>query len=300
VNYESNVALAARARLSRAALSPNGASGAYQYFALEAYQILLSETPPLVMSAGPVTRASTTSNGLTGAVTTVVAPSSPSTTSQGSPVLLGATALIISGATNASPIALQYSGGTITNGETVVVSGVLGNYAANGTFVATVVDGSHVTLNGSVGNGTYTGGGQIDAGDLGLVDSVIQNSCVPDGDTAYTVPGLTQLISISATVMLPAAQESVYVASVNSVLEAYINSLPIGGVPLNGGGYGLSIDVVIGILYQAGVVGGVSYVRQISGVTVNGAAVDLQYSSALLGRGVGVLYPAPVITVQGV
>lgn len=68
----------------------------------------------------------------------------------------------ITGATNASPIVLTVaSAATLASGRVVYVSGVLGNLAANGTWVATVVDSTHVSLNGTTGNGAYTGGGTL-------------------------------------------------------------------------------------------------------------------------------------------
>jgi hypothetical protein len=82
------------------------------------------------------------------------------------------------GATNATPIVIQTSAPHgRTTGESVVISGVLGNLAANSipaspyglpisgavapvpSWQITVVDSTHFSLNGSVGNGAYTSGG---------------------------------------------------------------------------------------------------------------------------------------------
>lgn len=298
-NYESNAAYAARCRLSRAALSPNGASGAYEYFAMTAYDILLAGG--LKLSSGPITRATETTNPLTGAVTTCVAPGAPGTTLQGAAVLLGATLQPITGASNASPILITCASHGLTNGELVKVSGVLGNAGANGTFIMLYHDADSFYLLGSTGTGTYTGGGQVEGGPLGMVDSVIQSKCVPDGDTAYTVSGLAQLLAIAGNVSVPAAQAAAYKTNAANLLASYVNSMPIGGYPLTGGGSGLSLDTVIGLLWQAGVVsGGQSYVRSVDSVTINGVAADKAYASNLNGRGVGVLQPAPVLTVTGV
>ena len=46
-----------------------------------------------------------------------------------------------------------------STGNSVTTSGILGNLAANGTFTITVVDANNFTLDGSTGDGTYTGGG---------------------------------------------------------------------------------------------------------------------------------------------
>jgi hypothetical protein len=69
------------------------------------------------------------------------------------------------GATNASPIVIQTSAAhtLVTNDSGVVVAGVVGNTAANGTWTITVVDSTHFSLNGSTGNGAYASGGVVTA-----------------------------------------------------------------------------------------------------------------------------------------
>lgn len=68
----------------------------------------------------------------------------------------------ISGATNTSPIQITTSAvNAFVTGQTVVISGVTGNTAANGTFSIIVIDSTHFTLTGSTGNGTYGGGGTV-------------------------------------------------------------------------------------------------------------------------------------------
>src|SRR5262249_26215153 len=47
----------------------------------------------------------------------------------------------------------------LTTGAQVTVAGVQGNPAANSTWTITVIDGTHFSLNGSTGTGTYTTGG---------------------------------------------------------------------------------------------------------------------------------------------
>lgn len=66
----------------------------------------------------------------------------------------------VSGATNASPIVVQTTAphGYATN-NVVQITGVTGNTAANGTWRVTVIDSTHFSLTGSVGNGAYGGGG---------------------------------------------------------------------------------------------------------------------------------------------
>jgi PKD repeat protein len=66
----------------------------------------------------------------------------------------------VAAATNTGPIEITTSAahGLLT-GQRVSITGVLGNTAANGMFTITVLDTTHFTLDGSIGNGAYTAGG---------------------------------------------------------------------------------------------------------------------------------------------
>jgi hypothetical protein len=65
----------------------------------------------------------------------------------------------ITAASNAGPIEITSPGHGLHSGQAIGIVGVQGNTAANGAFTVTVVDADHFTLNGSTGNGVYTGGG---------------------------------------------------------------------------------------------------------------------------------------------
>ncbi len=65
----------------------------------------------------------------------------------------------IGNATNTSAIVITSSNHGLFTGESVTITGVLGNTAANGTFTITVIDSDHFSLNSSTGNGAYTSGG---------------------------------------------------------------------------------------------------------------------------------------------
>jgi hypothetical protein len=70
----------------------------------------------------------------------------------------------VSAATNATPIVITSDRAhNLTTGDTVIILGVLGNTAANGTWVVTVVSSTTFSLNTSVGNGVYTSGGIVSA-----------------------------------------------------------------------------------------------------------------------------------------
>lgn len=59
----------------------------------------------------------------------------------------------------------------LLTGQGVMTVGIEGNPAANAETTATVVDATHVTLDGSSGNGTYLGGGTISGGGMAYYDA---------------------------------------------------------------------------------------------------------------------------------
>jgi hypothetical protein len=65
----------------------------------------------------------------------------------------------ITAASNTSPIKITASTHGFKNGQKVTIAGVGGNTAANGTWIATLVDPDNFTLNNSAGNAAYTSGG---------------------------------------------------------------------------------------------------------------------------------------------
>ena len=293
VQWESNIALAARCRAKLSSLSPNGPSGAYQFFALSANTFLQAQTPSISLTE-PVTQAIVSQNYTTGTVTTYVASDFGAVT--------GCVQLAITGATNATPIVVATtSAHGLSTGAYVVVSGVQGNTAANNTasnqsWVITVTDGTHFSLNGSVGNESYTGGGSVEGGDLGLVDSIIQNYCVPDAVTETTASASNWDVAIVAAVTVSAAYATTYANAVQVALAAYFKALKIGGQ--NSGGV-IQYNDVIGVLYAAGISssGGQSNVKSISSLTINGTSGNVTFASP---TSFALLSPTPVVTVTGV
>lgn len=65
----------------------------------------------------------------------------------------------ITGATQATPIVVTSAGHGLATNQGVVISGVGGNTAANGTWIVTFIDANTFSLNASVGNAAYTSGG---------------------------------------------------------------------------------------------------------------------------------------------
>lgn len=283
--FESNQALVVRCRAKLQSLSPGGPSGAYAYFALSAYAILLAQTPPVQMSA-PITRVLKQASQLTGQVVVIVANAAGAVSGDvGAPV---------SGATNATPIVVTTSTphGLPTGTTPCEVSGVLGNTAANGTWVANVTSGgSTYTLVGSAGNGAYTGGGSVESGDLGMVDTVIQANAVPDSVTEVTQTAAAWGVAVGATVIVPQAQVAAYTTAAGVALAFYFASLPIGGTQAGV----LQYNDIIGVLYAAGVVNGApSYVASIPALTLNGTSGNVNFPSTT-----SVAVMTPTLTVQG-
>lgn len=69
-------------------------------------------------------------------------------------------ATAITNATNATPIVVTSTAHGLSVDSVVFISGVLGNVAANGTFVVSAVaDANTFTLRDSAGSGSYTSGG---------------------------------------------------------------------------------------------------------------------------------------------
>ncbi|HEV2769835.1 MAG TPA: ubiquitin-activating E1 FCCH domain-containing protein [Solirubrobacteraceae bacterium] len=79
-------------------------------------------------------------------------------------------ATTVTAATNASPIVITGPAHGLTTGDRVRVAGVQGNTAANGTFTVTVTSPTAFQLDGSTGNGAYTGGGYVVACPPGSTD----------------------------------------------------------------------------------------------------------------------------------
>jgi len=75
----------------------------------------------------------------------------------------------VTGATNASPIVITSASHGLSTGDRIRVRNVTGNTAANGVFDVTVIDGNTLSLDGTSGNGTFTGGGEL----IRLVDSLL-------------------------------------------------------------------------------------------------------------------------------
>ncbi|MCA8995749.1 MAG: hypothetical protein KDA80_02160 [Planctomycetaceae bacterium] len=85
----------------------------------------------------------------------------PSWTQMDIPVLPLGAAQPIADASNTTPVVITAPGHGLGNGDFVVVTGVGGNTAANGTFAVRVISADRFELENSAGNGAYTTGGSF-------------------------------------------------------------------------------------------------------------------------------------------
>ena len=278
-NWESNTALASRARASMAAASPNGPSQAYIYFAESSVVILAAQTPAYSLTNGAIA-ANGYANPQTGIYTLVVASQTPQSSAFGANVTPGCAQNLITAATDTNPIVLTVTNPCgMTTGMTATVTGVLGNQGADGTYTVTVSGPSSntVTLNGSVGTGTYTGGGSVEGGDLGMIDQLVQQNVVPDAIVgATTVSALALPVTGSAAVSVPAAYVQTYTLAAQAALAAQTGAYEIGGVVSPTLTVPIAWDDYLGALKAAGILtlGSVSYATiQSLSVTVNGVTM---------------------------
>lgn len=73
----------------------------------------------------------------------------------------GTNGIVVTGATNATPIVITATAHGLATGDEVFIAAVGGNTAANGKFTITKVDANSFSLNGSSGNAAYTSGGTV-------------------------------------------------------------------------------------------------------------------------------------------
>lgn len=139
----------------------------------------------------------------------------------------------ITGATNATPIVIHYSPNTtnttpIQTGDTVTIVNVLGNTAANGDWVVTVIDPTHFSLNGSTGNGAWTSGGNIYWGTVSdPTDSQATNAIVIQSVDGHIKP-----------------TSAIYVQTTNGALNGFRSGFVFGANSVDPAGYGIDFNLL--------------------------------------------------------
>lgn len=92
------------------------------------------------------------------------------------------TSLVVTNASNATPVVITSPGHNLPPGAQVVVAGVQGNTAANGTWTITVINENNFSLNGSNGAGSQpyvAGTGTVTISISGINDYSLSNAKVP-------------------------------------------------------------------------------------------------------------------------
>lgn len=182
----------------------------------------------------------------------------------------------VSAATNATPIVLTTATHTFATGNTLAVSGVGGNTAANGLWTVTIADNTHVSLDTSVGNGAYTSGG-----------TVTNRSAMYGYDCALTINqargGLSGSGGLgSITNGDDVACFSAYNGGTAKGTDAYYlaNSTTVTGSEwANGFVFGADLDT--GILFTGTIV---SYAIDFISGTYTGGQIRLKNNSAIFSR----------------
>lgn len=267
---QSNAQLVQTCQAKQAARSPDGAVGAYVYFALQAAPLLATETllngDPIIVPL--VTRAQDYTSPGTGLVTTVVASANGA--------IAGATNLLVTSATNASPVEITTATNHgLTTGDYATVSGVRGNGGANVTSTITVTAPNKFTLDHSAGTAAYVSGGVVEGGFLGQIDRIIQANCISQGVKATTMSATPNTAAVVVDVWLPASFAASAPSTIQSSLSSLFADAPIGGYTDPGGAYTnvILLDAVIARVFSAASQAGATYIQQAK-VTLGGVASD--------------------------
>jgi CSLREA domain-containing protein len=104
-------------------------------------------------------------------------------------------ATAITGATNATPIVITSAAHGLLAGDQVIVTGVAGNTAANGNWILTVLDADRFSLNGSAGNGAYTGGGTWTKADDAFTSLVVTHTADTDDGACDATCSLREAVA---------------------------------------------------------------------------------------------------------
>jgi hypothetical protein len=175
----------------------------------------------------------------------------------------------ITGATNATPIAITCTAHGYSTGDTVVIASVGGNTAANGTWEITSTGADTFTLDGSAGNAAYTSGGTARLRNntrVMLASAVTQNiASTGPGRAAWTSAGGANVVTTLDTTTFKEHRNSDNIAIAAGFTTGLAAYWPTGTIDLSG--------------YQQ-----VSFwIRQTTGTIGAAGAVDLRLCSDAAG-----------------
>ena len=276
---EANAALVTRCRAKFQTLSTGGPSGAYDYFA----RTIPTETPAVVQSGlravptNPVTRTS-------------MLPLSPGVLPIPDLVLFVASAAgeyaLVDQYTDSANIQIDNAvvgAGIVTitthinhgysNGDNVYLNGIGGiagvnSTATNPTWPATVTAPDAFTVPATA-TGAYTSGGTAyRVADLDLVKRNLIKYCVPEGILIDVFSAVADPLTIEYTIEVHAAGATqALINKINAAITSYIANVPIGGLPLSGGGNGVPFGSVLGTIWLQDPVNLISVHVILNGVT---------------------------------
>ena len=187
--------------------------------------------------AGSVTDASSTT--YSGAVTAATNTSTVASITGAGAISAASGGGAISGVTGSgvSPIVITTAAPhELTTGNSITVSGVGGNTAANTTKAVTVIDATHFSLDGTTGNGAYTSGGAYRGGPVYITTSAPHGLNVGQTYTGVTIAGLVGNTSANGV-----GTRSI------TVLDAsrfQVNSVTANGTYTSGGTYSNILAVI--------------------------------------------------------
>ena len=157
-----------------------------------------------------------------------------------SPTLFTTVALTVTNASNTTPIVITFTPSTpiFAQNIPVAVTGVGGNTAANGSWLATVLSNTTLSLNGSVGTAAFTSGGTVTITPIaqrGILNvPAIQGgteSIVTEGQIVSTLATGTAPLVIASTTQVPNlyAARAALADAVTTIGVATGTSLALGG-----------------------------------------------------------------------
>jgi len=182
----------------------------------------------------PVTRVSAVLNTGSGVVEVYAADAAGG--------LLGCAQLAITNVTWTGGVATvtTVSGHGLGPGSWLIISGVAGATGVNNLIAGTVAwqaiaptSGSTISFALAGTPGTYSSGGSVEGGDLGMVDAAIQAQVVPTGQAALVQAATNLPINITATVYIP-TKAGITAANAIAAISAALGGGTVNGVVVPG------------------------------------------------------------------
>ena len=130
--------------------------------------------------------------------------------------------------------------------------------------------------------------------DVTVIDTYLHDVCVPDAVTEVTfAAGAATIAAVIHVSVRSAYDTAATTTAVQTAIATYIDTLPIGGVDIDGAGtLGVPIEAVKGAVFALVASDGTRFIENITLLTLNGVAA----SATLAPTQVAVASPAAVVT----